>query len=45
MYSPKIDESLIPLLYIAAKEKGIPMTKLVSSILREALKKQDPFKP
>ncbi len=29
MYSPKIDEGLIPVLYRLAKERKIPMTRLV----------------
>jgi len=37
MYSPKIDPTLISPLYHQAKEKGIPMTKLVNSILSEHL--------
>lgn len=38
MYSPKISEDLIPIIYIKAKEKKMPMTKLVNDILRENLK-------
>ena len=37
MYSPRIDEALIPPLYRLAKARGIPMTRLVSGILQEAL--------
>jgi len=37
MYSPKIDEGLIPVLYRLAKERKIPMTRLVNEILRNAL--------
>ena len=37
MYSPKINEELIPRLYRIAKKEGIPMTKLVDGIIREAL--------
>lgn len=37
MYSPKIDEELIPALYRLAKEKKIPMTRLVNGVLRCAL--------
>jgi hypothetical protein len=37
VYSPKIDEDLIPPLYRAAKEDGIPMTSLVSRVLAEWL--------
>ena len=38
MYSPKIREDLIPIIYTKAKEKKIPMTKLVNDILRDGLK-------
>lgn len=37
MYSPKIEESLIPRLYRLAKKWGIPMTVLVNETLREYL--------
>lgn len=37
MYSPKISEDLIPILYVTAKSKKQPMTKLVDSILRQHL--------
>lgn len=37
MYSPKIDEELIPTLYWRAKENKVPMTRLVNGILRAAL--------
>ena len=37
MYSPKIDESLIPIIYTKAKEAKIPMTKYVNLILRDKL--------
>ena len=37
MYSPKIDEGLIPTLYRLAKERNVPMTRLVNEILREVL--------
>jgi hypothetical protein len=40
MYSPKIDKSLIPILYRLAKEEGKPMTKLVNEILRKVLKER-----
>lgn len=35
MYSPKIAEELIPHLYRMAKGQGIPMTHLVTNILRK----------
>lgn len=34
MYSPKIDETLIPYLYRVAKKKGVSQTKLVNEILK-----------
>jgi len=37
MYSPKIKEDLVSKLYQKAKAEGIPMTKLVDEILRNAL--------
>jgi len=37
MYSPKIKEDLIPILYRFAKEKGKPMTWIVDDILRPIL--------
>lgn len=37
MYSPKIREELIPVLYRLAKHKRMPMTKLVNHLLRESL--------
>jgi len=37
MYSPKIDEELIPRLYRLRKLKKIPMTRIVNEILRSAL--------
>ena len=39
MYSPKISEDLIPVLYLLAVSKKQPMTKLVNSIVREHLTK------
>ncbi len=38
MYSPKIIPELIPKLYRKAKERGIPMTRMVNEILSEKLK-------
>lgn len=40
MYSPKIKEDLIPKIYQVAKEKGLPMTKLIDEILRDALNRR-----
>lgn len=37
MYSPKIDEELIPALYQQAKSEGVPMTKLVNKLLYKAI--------
>ena len=37
MYSPKIKEELIPVLYRLAKEMKIPMTRLVSSLIEKSL--------
>lgn len=34
MYSPKIREDLIPVLYHLGKEQGKPMTKVVDDIIR-----------
>ena len=42
MYSPKIDETLIPFLYRWAKRKGIPMTELVNRIIQDAIAQDDP---
>ena len=38
MYSPKIDDSLIPCLYHTARARRIPMTRLVAQLLRKALR-------
>ena len=37
MYSPKIDEALIPQLYRLRRVKKIPMTRLVNQIIADAL--------
>jgi len=37
MYSPKIKEDLVAKLYQRAKVEGMPMTKLVDQIIRDAL--------
>ncbi len=37
MYSPKIDEELIPRLYRLRKLRKMPMTRLVNGILRSVL--------
>ena len=41
MYSPKIAEQLIPVLYHTAKDQGIPMTGLVNRLLTEALAREN----
>lgn len=41
MYSPKVDEGLIPSLYWLAKARGIPMTQLVNGNLRAMLDTMD----
>ena len=41
MYSPKISEKLIPILYRIAKEKRVPMTTLVESIIDSYLDKAE----
>jgi hypothetical protein len=33
MYSPKISDRFIPLLYRKAKQEGVPMTKLIDKIV------------
>jgi len=37
MYSPKISEEIIPVLYKLRRHRGIPMTKLVQQLLFKAL--------
>ena len=37
MYSPKIAEDLIPILYTLGKVKKVPMTIVVDEILRTSL--------
>jgi hypothetical protein len=38
MYSPKIDDKLIPALYHTARARRMPMTRLVAQLIRKALK-------
>ena len=45
MYSPKINEELIPRLYRLRKLKKIPMTRLVNGILENALLELEKEKP
>ena len=40
MYSPKIHEDLIPVLYHTARARNIPMTKLVDQLLVQSLSQQ-----
>jgi hypothetical protein len=41
VYSPKISEDLIPILYRLAKELNKPMTELVDLIVRDGLAKYE----
>ena len=41
MYSPKISEKLVPILYRIAKEKRVPMTTLVDSIIDSYLTRDE----
>ncbi len=41
MYSPKIDEDLIPILYKLAKREGKTMTRLVDEMLRAEIEKRN----
>ena len=43
MYSPKIDEDLLPVLYEMAKTEGRPMTKIVNDIIRKAIAKDSSY--
>jgi len=40
MYSPKIFEQYIPVLYRKSKELKIPMTRLVNQIIQKALEEK-----
>lgn len=44
MYSPRISEDLIPVLYKKAKQANLPMTKYVDALIRDALKDDEPIK-
>lgn len=37
VYSPKISEDLVHALFFVAKDRKMPMTRLVNAIIREAL--------
>ncbi len=41
MYSPKIDEELIPRIYQLGKLKKMPMTRLVNEILQRRLSEME----
>jgi hypothetical protein len=41
MYSPKIAEELVPVLYRLAKDRKMPMTRLVNGIIRDVLADKD----
>ena len=41
MYSPAIAPGLIPVLYRLGKARGVPMTRLVSELLFDALERSD----
>ena len=41
MYSPKISEELIPVLYRLAKKKGLRMTTLVNQIINREIRKEE----
>jgi hypothetical protein len=41
MYSPKIDEDLIPILYRLAKQEKKPMTKLIDEMLRAEIERRN----
>jgi hypothetical protein len=38
MYSPKINDALIPRLYVEAKRRGVAMTRLVNHIVECMMK-------
>ena len=40
MYSPKIAEDLIPIIYRLGQQRSIPMTKVVDNLLRKTLKQE-----
>ena len=39
MYSPKIDEDLVSVLYKMAKAEGKPMTRVLNDMIRKAVAK------
>ena len=40
MYSPKIKEEFIPILYQLSKKAGLPMTRYVNQIIGKSLAKE-----
>jgi hypothetical protein len=42
MYSPKIKEEFLPMLFKISASKGVPMTKLVNQIIRDYLEENYP---
>lgn len=45
MYSPKIKEEFIPILYRICASKRIPMTTLVNQIIRDYLERHSQIQP
>jgi hypothetical protein len=45
MYSPKVSEDLVPRLYILAKQRKRPMTKVLDGLIREKLIEKVEDKP
>jgi len=41
MYSPKIYEELVPVLYRLAKKRGLRMTTLVNQIISREIRKEE----
>ena len=41
MYSPKIREDLIPQMYQAARQAGVPMTRWVNRLIERALTEEE----
>ena len=41
MYSPKIKEEYIPMLFKISASKGIPMTRLVNQIIKDYLNEEE----
>ncbi len=41
MYSPKVKEDLIPILYKLARQEGKPMTALIDEMLRAEIAKRN----